>query len=136
MAGRWNTMAHRSGAITARPPRLTLPCDGCKRPIRRRSNVVLPEPFGPMRTVGAPAGIVSDTSSRSSLPRTVTLTLSSVMGNSSLGARMVSAGESFARAADRPGQRVDNDDDRDQDDAQSDRERQIAFGSFQCDRGR
>ena len=55
----------------------------------RRSNVVLPAPFGPMMTVGDPVANSSETLSRSvTLPATA-LTSWNTIGRSETGARMV-----------------------------------------------
>ena len=54
MTGRWNTMARRVGGTPVRPPQVTCPPVGATSPIATRSSVVLPAPFGPISTVGAP----------------------------------------------------------------------------------
>ena len=61
MAGRWNTMARRIGGdLLAAAPGDAAARSGGSNPMRARSSVVLPEPFGPIRTVGAPGGAERD----------------------------------------------------------------------------
>jgi len=54
IVGCWNTIARRLGRPRPCPPQVTRPREGVMRPKAVRSKVVLPDPFGPMRTVGAP----------------------------------------------------------------------------------
>ena len=70
ITGRWNTMARRFGDAFARPPQVTRPAVGSIRPMARRISVVLPEPFGPISTVGAPDMKVSEMPSRIVTPGT------------------------------------------------------------------
>ena len=43
------------------PSRVTRPLAGLRVPASRRSSVVLPEPFGPIKPMSAPVGTSSDT---------------------------------------------------------------------------
>jgi len=61
MTGRWKTIARRSGGNCSRLPHVMRPSDGGASPIATLSRVVLPEPFGPINTVGDPESIVSVT---------------------------------------------------------------------------
>ena len=70
ITGRWNTMARRCGAACAMPPQVTRPDVGSIKPMARRISVVLPEPLGPISTVGAPDINVSEMPSRIVTPGT------------------------------------------------------------------
>ena len=65
------------------------PRDGASSPIATRSSVDLPEPFGPISTVGAPGASVSAIRSRIVTAPAVTVTPSNSIGSSLEGARMV-----------------------------------------------
>ena len=88
IAGRWNTMARRIGGTSSRPPHVMRPREGVVRPIAIRSNVVFPEPFGPIKTVGAPRFSVRVIRSRIVTAPAATVTLSNAIGRSVAGARM------------------------------------------------
>ena len=67
------TLEHDGAALrrgVRRPPQVTRPEVGSIRPMARRISVVLPEPFGPISTVGAPGINVSEMPSRIVTPRT------------------------------------------------------------------
>src|SRR4051812_30122325 len=113
MTGRWNTMARLIGGTPATPPQVTWPCDGGNRPIAARNSVVLPEPFGPISTVGAPGWMTSDTRSSTVTVPVATVTSSNRIGRSEGGARMLWR-QPFAGPAQHPRQGVDDNDDRDQ----------------------
>ncbi len=49
--------------VMSRSPTQTLPPDGCTKPPRMLSSVVLPEPNGPSSETNSPGAISSDTSS-------------------------------------------------------------------------
>src|SRR6187397_838416 len=89
IVGRWNMIARRVGAANSRPPHVTLPEAGAISPIATRSSVVLPDPLGPISTVGAPAPIDNVMRSRIVTARAVIVTLSKAMGRWEEGARMV-----------------------------------------------
>src|SRR5882757_1731324 len=55
MVGRWNMKPRREGGCRSRPAHVMRPLDGARRPMAILSKVVLPEPFGPISTVGLPA---------------------------------------------------------------------------------
>jgi hypothetical protein len=69
ITGRWNTMARRVGGTLRRPPKLTCPPVGSTSPMATRISVVLPPPFGPISTVGAPGAKRSETRSRIAVSR-------------------------------------------------------------------
>src|SRR5690606_40266005 len=89
LAGRWNIITHRCGRSPVLPPQVTWPFVTGIRPIATRSKVVLPDPFGPIRNVGAPGSIDSATWSRMVTAPATTVTRSRTMGRSEAGARMV-----------------------------------------------
>jgi hypothetical protein len=68
ITGCWNMIARRVGDDTFRPPQVMRPRDTGRSPIATRRRVVLPEPLGPISTVGAPAEKVSEISSRTATP--------------------------------------------------------------------
>ena len=82
-------MARCVGATSSRPPQVTRPRVGGTRPMMSRRSVVLPAPFGPIRTVGDPAASASEIRSRIVTPPATKLTSSSTIGRSVTGARMV-----------------------------------------------
>ena len=57
-------MALRAGGEIARPPHVMRPREGGIRPMAARKRVVLPEPLGPIRTVGGPARMLIEIRSR------------------------------------------------------------------------
>ena len=61
--------APRRAAHSSRPPQVTRPREGAISPMARRSSVVLPAPFGPISTVGAPGRQASAKSGRGSSRR-------------------------------------------------------------------
>ena len=95
-------MARRKGGDFARPPQVIRPRDGASSPIAARSNVVLPEPFGPIRMVGAPALNVSVTQSRIATLRARIETSSNTIGRSVSGARIGLIPRSVRRRGARP----------------------------------
>src|SRR3972149_9655495 len=126
-------MASRLPSVTALPPQLTRPDVGIMSAAARRNSVVLPAPWGPMTTVGAPGSSESEMRSRIATPRTTTEACSNTIGRSLAGARIASSGMDFAEAPHAPGDRVDRDDEREQDDPKADRQRQVALGSLERD---
>ena len=93
ITGRWNTMARRVGAQSMRPPQVIRPELGAASPMQSRSRLVLPAPFGPTISVGAPGAIVRLARSISRVPPASSETSSSTSGRSLVGARIV---ENFA----------------------------------------
>src|SRR4051794_16522439 len=82
-------MAHLAGGTPDTPPQLIWPSDGESRPIARRRTVVLPEPFGPINTVGPPHRTLRDTFSRIVTASVTTVTPSNWIGRVVNGARTV-----------------------------------------------
>src|SRR5437762_3499796 len=107
-------------------PQLTRPDVGVIKPIASRIIVVLPQPLGPSSTVGAPGANVSVTSCRIVAAPATTPTPSKWIGRSVSMPCMVSSGPELADPAHAPGRAVDDQDERDQHDAEPDRERQVA----------
>lgn len=97
-------MARRVGGTSSRPPHVTRPCDGVTKPIAARSNVLLPEPFGPTSTVGDPEVNVSVILSKIVTAPAATVTFSNLIGRSEVGARMVTS--PFARLRASPSRRA------------------------------
>src|SRR6185436_8075392 len=65
--GSWNTKPTRgSASLTVVPPISTVPASGARRPATRRSNVLLPEPFGPTMATTSPSPTSKLTPSRTS----------------------------------------------------------------------
>src|SRR3954466_8050061 len=93
----------------------------------RRSSVLLPDPFGPSRTVGVAVARSRLTSSRIVAPPTHNEAFSSLTGRSLTGARMGSTCANFAKAPGAPGQRIDGDDQRDEHQPEPHRKRQVAL---------
>src|SRR5262249_43946195 len=108
---------------------------GAARPMASRISVLLPLPFGPMRTVVAPPASVSEISSTMGVSPARSETLSKTMGSSLAGARMISTRTELANAAHAPRRRVDNDDEDDEDEPEAESERKIAFRGFERDGG-
>src|SRR5579862_286390 len=103
------------------------PRDGASRPQARRSKVVLPEPFGPINTVGAPASIDRVTRSSTVTAPATTATSTNAIGRLASGGCTRSAREPLAGAARQPRRGIDEHDQRDEHEAEPDRERQIAL---------
>src|SRR5215475_6566166 len=120
-------MARRRPSLSARPPQVTRPALGAISPMASRISVLLPEPFGPTSTVGAPAPIVSARSRTITASRVQNDTSSSLSGRSLTGGRIGSPRAQLADAAHAPGGRVDQHDQRDEQHAEPDRQRQIAL---------
>ena len=99
MTGRCSTMARRAGGTLARPPHVTRPLVGWISPIATRSSVVLPAPFGPISTVGAPGISSSETRSRMASSRIRTPISRRTMGTSEASTRI----SLTRRTARRPG---------------------------------
>src|SRR5262249_30405109 len=135
MTGRWNTIARRVGGASLRPPQVTRPPVGRTRPMARRSSVVLRAPFGPIRTVGAPATSASEIWSRIGTPRATSETLSSTIGKSARGARMGSSCDALAETSHPPSAGVHGYDDRNQHQAESQGERQGTLPGLTLGRG-
>jgi len=68
ITGRWKTMARRVGGDSSRPSQIMCPREGGMRPMAARRSVVLPDPLGPIKTVGAPGRILNETRSRIATP--------------------------------------------------------------------
>src|SRR5262245_31933604 len=110
-------------------------------PIASLSAVVLPEPLGPSRTVGAPAWMSRSTPDRMRTDPARNETLSKTMSGrgaagSSAAARASSRLASMALRpqAHAPRQRIDDKDDGDQHQAEADGERQISLRGLQRNR--
>ena len=82
-------MARRVGGDASRPPQVMKPCETGISPMAARNSVVLPEPFGPIRTVGGPLPSVSVTRSRIVTSPATIVTSTSINGRSMAGGRMV-----------------------------------------------
>src|SRR5437868_15509837 len=122
ITGRWNTMARRFGGASVTPSQVTRPADGGMSPIATRSSVVLPEPFGPISTVGAPGQMVSDRRSSTITAPALMVTSSKRIGRSAGMARMLPR-QPFAGAAQEPRSGIDDNNDRNQHHAKPDRQR-------------
>ena len=97
--------------------------------------MVLPAPFGPISTVGAPgANRQRDAVEDRDVARAIADVLQHDRQIGRRARAWSSPGEPFAGPARGPGERVDDDDDDDQHDAEPDRERQVALGGLQRDR--
>src|SRR5262249_49431965 len=128
-------MARRRPSLSARPPQVTRPDVGATSPTASRISVLLPEPFGPTSTVGAPAPMVSVRSRTIAWSRAGTATFSSPSGRSLTGGRTTSPRAQLADATHAPGGRVDQHDQRDEKEAEPDRERQVPLRGLERDRG-
>src|SRR5882724_11884986 len=136
ITGRWNTMARRTGGTSATPSQVTRPMDGGTRPIATRNSVVLPEPFGPISTVGGPGQMASDTRSSTvtwPVPWPARMVTSSKRIGRSAGMARILSRQPLAGAAQEPRAGIDDNNNRDQHQAEPDRQRQIALGGFQRD---
>src|SRR5688572_24942516 len=138
ITGFWNTIAWRRISRCGCAWRM-LPAVGARRPMASLMSVVLPEPLGPISTVGGPAS-----SDRLTLRRmqvspavkvTVSKTMGSVVGRSRIGWSRALSGMALGPAAHRPGHGVDHEDHGDQHQAEADRERQVALGGLERDGG-
>src|SRR5580704_7176849 len=136
ITGRWNTMARRLPSVWSWLPHVTRPRLGGTRPMARRISVLLPEPLGPIRTVGAPPRNATDICATIGTWPASSETLSRTMGNSFDGARMVSPRLDFADAPHTPRGRIDDYDQGDEDEAEPQGEGKIALRGFKRDRGR
>src|SRR5262245_28745754 len=112
-----------------------LPAVGVSRPVASLMSVVLPEPLGPIRTVGEPASSSSVTSRRMQVSPAAKATESKTMGSVLVRSRIALSGMALRPAAHGPGHGIHNEDHRDQHQAEADGERQVAFGGFQRDGG-
>src|SRR4051812_37234028 len=114
MTGRWKTMASRLPFVSASPPQVTRPAVGAMSPIAMRINVLLPDPFGPISTVGAPELKPIEAWSRIVTWPVLTLTSCRTIGRSLAAGPIILPCTDFPDAANAPGHRVDEDDDADQ----------------------
>jgi hypothetical protein len=94
ITGRWNTMARRAPSVSARPPQVMRPDVGANSPMASRISVLLPAPFGPTSTVGAPASTCSEMPRTRVTSRASADTPSNTSGRSLTGGRMLSPRES------------------------------------------
>src|SRR5262245_4358996 len=106
-------MAWRRPARSNCPPRI-LPAVGVSRPMANLMSVVLPEPLGPISTVGGPASIVSVTSRRMQVSPAAKATESKTIGSVLARSRIWLSGMTLGPAAHGPGHCVDDEDHDDQ----------------------
>src|SRR5215471_8094207 len=92
-------MARRLNDEVSRPPQVTRPHDGDNSPMATRRNVVLPEPLGPIRIVGAPCEMWIEMRSRMVTPPTIIPTSGNSIGKSADAPRFI------PRSAHRHGER-------------------------------
>src|SRR5512145_1605123 len=122
-----------------------LPAVGASSPMASLMRVVLPEPLGPISTVGGPASSDRLTSYRIRVDR-LTLrrtrvspaekaTASKTMGSVLVRSRTALSSMALGPAAHAPGHGVDDEDHRDQHEPQPDGERQVALGGLERDGG-
>src|SRR5262245_5408633 len=100
---------------------------GASNPIASFKSVVLPEPLGPIRTVGGPVAIESVTLRRIDTPPAVYATSSKQIGRVVARSRMRLSRMTLGPAPHGPGQSVDRQDHSDQDDTKTDGERKVAL---------
>src|SRR5258708_28061036 len=129
-------MARRSGGAGVTPSQVTRPADGGTSPIATRKSVVLPEPFGPISTVGAPGQMASDTRSSTvtwPVPWPARMVTSSKRIGRSAGMARILSRQPLAGAAQEPRAGIDDNNNRDQHQAEPDRQWQVALGGFPRD---
>src|SRR5471032_324694 len=129
ITGRWNTIAW-SGARVAEPAHRTAPAVGAMRPWSTRSSTLLPAPLGPSTTTRARPSRAKSTLSSAAWPPSVTPRPRASSGKR--GALAMPLGAPFA---DRKRRGIQCEHHRQEDHAQRQRERQVALGGLQRDRG-
>ena len=140
--GRWNTIAWRRGASGGSgAPQARVPDVGRSRPCSRRSSTLLPAPFGPTID-GARARARATRSTPSTIAgRRPNDQLERASGSSDDGAACGAQRHPYrrwrqSRLTQRDAARVERQHDREQHDAEAERQRQVALAGLERDRGR